>query len=322
MSAEIPPDPITNTFNPAAWNVPELTDEERALLDANYIKFPIAQNAPITFPSSITAPTQLNTDNSTLVATTAWGNLFWNYVRSITNTWTGTQTFSGTITSTVIAPTTSGGTLNIGNAAANVIFVAGTASRSAVLHLGDGDNATGGIHIGNGLASSNPVNILYSSTDAGASGTINLGSATGTINLRCPLTPTSLTYPLGSDKIGYIQSTTTATVAVTPNTVQNVRSLTLAAGVWFLQFDATLSVALTSGNYITIGFNTSSATLTGARASNTCIIQTGGTTPFSNNATTMIISINTSTTYNAVGLCNQTGTYNWTNPTFSATRIA
>jgi hypothetical protein len=322
MSAEIPPDPITNSFNPAAWNVPELTDEERALLDANYIKFPIAQNSPIVFPSSISAPTQVNTDNSTKVATTAWGNLFWNYVRSLANTWTGTQTFSGTITSATIAPTTSGGTLNIGNAAANVIFIAGTASRTAILNIGNGNSSAGEINIGNGLASSNPVNILYSSTDAGASGEINLGSATGTINLRCPLTPTSLTYPLASTQIGYSQSVSPLPVAYpTLNADVVLASLTLAAGVWLLVGEAGLDRS--SGNVITAGFNTTT-TITSSARGVISMNYSGSAAVLPTLTVNCVLSINASTTYNFIGRSSLaiSPSYSFNGIVFSATRLA
>jgi hypothetical protein len=312
-------------FNPAFYEN-NLPLEDQALLDARYVKFPYAQNAAITFTATVRGLTAFLTENSTIIATTEWVQNYYNYVKTIANTWSGLQTFTLGMLTNTINPTTPSGTLIIGNTAANTnVEIATQTGRTAVLHLGDGTGATtsGGIHIGNGLASTNAVNILYSSTDAGSSGVINLGAVNATTNLRCPLTPNYATlYPLGTDKIGYIQSSTVATLAVTPSTVQDLTSLTLTAGVWLIQFDTYLSVALTSANYVTLGINTTSATLTGARAQNTIYIQTGGTAPVSANSTAMSVSINASTTYYAVGVSNQTGTYDWTNINFSATRIA
>jgi hypothetical protein len=57
MSSEIPPDPITDEFNPAAWTLPALTPEEKALLDANFVTYPITQSNTITFPTAPIAPT-------------------------------------------------------------------------------------------------------------------------------------------------------------------------------------------------------------------------------------------------------------------------
>ena len=193
-------------FNPAFY-ANNLPPEEQALLDARYVKFPLAQNVPITFTATVRGLTALLTENSTIIATTEWVQNFFNYVKTIANTWTGTQTFTLGMLTNTINPTTPSGTLIIGNTAVNTnVEVATQSGRTSVLRLGDGTGSTtsGGIHIGNGLASTNAVNILYSSTDAGSSGIINLGAVNGTVNLRCPLTPTSLTYPFASGKIGFI----------------------------------------------------------------------------------------------------------------------
>ncbi len=72
MSAETQPDPILPNYNPSSWDVPTLSPEERAILDTEYITFPIAQNQNITFPVSPTAPTLANGTNTTQVATTGF----------------------------------------------------------------------------------------------------------------------------------------------------------------------------------------------------------------------------------------------------------
>jgi hypothetical protein len=312
-------------FN-SSFYVSNLPLEDAALLNSRYVQFPLAQNAPITFTATVRGLTAFLTENSTIIATTEWVQNYYNYVKTIANTWTGLQTFTLGMLTNTINPTTPSGTLIIGNTAVNTnVEISTQTGRTAILHLGDGTGATtsGGIHIGNGLASINAVNILYSSTDAGSSGIINLGAVNATTNLRCPLTPNyAALYPLGTGKIGYIQSSTVATLAVTPAIDQDLTSLTLDAGVWFLQFDAGISVAMSQPNYITLAINLTSATLTNARAGNNSIGQSTGSIANSNNSTSMAVSINASTTYYAVGISSLTGTYNWTNINFSATRIA
>jgi hypothetical protein len=118
MSSEPPPDPLLPIYNPSSWDIPKLTPDEIAVLDENYIKFPIAQNAPISFVSDVIAPTQPNTDNSTRVATTNFVNNFFAYVRGIANIWTGLQTFSSGLSTTTITPV--GTTLQIGDVGATV----------------------------------------------------------------------------------------------------------------------------------------------------------------------------------------------------------
>ena len=139
--------------------------------------------------------------------------------------------------------------------------------------------------------------------------------------LDTAITP-NYTYPVSAGNIGEISSSTVATLAVTSGVVQDLTSLTLPAGVWFLQVDTYLSIALASGTYLTLGINTTSASLTNARAQHTNINQSAGTTPLSSMSTSMVVSINASTTYYAVGLSSATGTYDWKNIAFSATRIA
>jgi hypothetical protein len=305
-------------FNPAFY-ANNLPPEDQALLDARYVKFPIAQNVPITFTATVRGLTAFLTENSTIIATTEWIQNYYNYVKTIANTWTGLQTFTLGMLSNTINPT--GGTLIIGNTAVNTnVEVATQSGRTSILHLGDGTGATGGIHIGNGLASTNAVNILYSSTDAGSSGTINLGAVNGTVNLRCPLTPL-YTYPVASTQIGYIQSVSPSPVAYpTLNADVVLASLTLLVGTWLLVGEAGLDIA--SNNVITAGINTTTS-LTSARA-----LQSMN---FSNSSTSQptftvnyILSINASTTYNFIGRSGLaiSPAYNFNGIVFSATRLA
>jgi len=65
MSVESQPEPVLPNYNPSGWT-PVFSGEEEATLDANYVKFPIAQNSPITFPNITTMGTvKTNTISST-----------------------------------------------------------------------------------------------------------------------------------------------------------------------------------------------------------------------------------------------------------------
>ena len=313
-------------FNPAFYanNLP-LADQ--ALLDARYVKFPYAQNAAITFTATVRGITAFLTENSSIIATTEWVQNFFNYVKTIANTWTGLQTFTLGMLSNTINPTTPSGTLIIGNTAVNTnVEIATQTGRTAVLHLGDGTGATtsGGIHIGNGLASTNAVNILYSSTDAGSSGTINLGAVNATVNLRCPLTPTSLTYPFTSGKIGFILTGTFADVAnPTLSTDCQLASLSIPAGVWIIQASCGLT-STTAGNNTLICINTT-ATTTDARARQMYSYSTVVASPnIASFTTQLLISINTATTYYFMAVTNQavSPAFSWNRIIFEATRIA
>jgi len=265
MSAEQQPDPILPNYNPSSWDVPTLSAEERAILDTEYITFPIAQNQNITFPVAPTAPTLANGTNTTQVATTGFVQNTINVFLATINTWLGTQIFSVGMTSNTINPTTPTGTLLIGNAAAGTnVEIATSASRNVILHLGDGDDNTssGGIHIGNGATSANNVRIL---DGAGSTGTIFLGSATSTISLGCPLTPNYATVysatGTGTDKIGQvIDATIPATVTYTPNTPITVYTISsLPIGVWIIAGSCGRGG---TGLYTIIGFSTVTNSLT------------------------------------------------------------
>jgi hypothetical protein len=118
MSAEPQPDPLLPIYSPSSWDIPQLSAEERAVLDANYIKFPVAQNAPIFFTNDVFAPTVATTNNSGLVATTQFVNNFFAYVRTQIWTWSGLQIFSSGITTNSITPF--GSTLQIGDAGSTI----------------------------------------------------------------------------------------------------------------------------------------------------------------------------------------------------------
>jgi hypothetical protein len=110
MSAETQPDPILPNYNPSSWDVPTLSPEERAILDTEYITFPIAQNQNITFPVSPVAPTLPNGTNTDQVATAGFVQNAITALKSAVNTWFGFNTFNGGLSATSITRT---GTMTI-----------------------------------------------------------------------------------------------------------------------------------------------------------------------------------------------------------------
>lgn len=110
--------------------------------------------------------------------------------KTIPDTATALETFSNGILTDAIDPTTTTGTIQIGQAETNSnVEIAAQASRSTVLHLGDGNLASGAIHIGNGAGSSNNVQILNGNYTSGqTAGQVNILTGThavGTIGGNC-----------------------------------------------------------------------------------------------------------------------------------------
>jgi len=259
MSAESQPDPILPNYNPSSWDVPTLSAEERAILDTEYITFPIAQNQNITFPISPVAPTLANGTNTTQVATSGFVQNAITALKGAINVWSSLNTFNGGLSATSITRT---GTLTI----------------------------TG--------------------TPLALSGT----------RLDTAMTP-NYSYPVASDKIGYIL---TGTFADVPNTTLStdyqLASLLIPKGVWVLQASCGLTSTISQSNAL-IGINTTTSTAT-ARARQMYAYQTTPAT--SAQSTQLIISINTDTTYYFMAVTNQavSPAFSWNNITFEATRIA
>jgi hypothetical protein len=312
--AETPfPIPRTTVFNPEAWgSTNTISEEEIAFLDNNFVRFPTTQ-PNVTFPVAPTVPTLPIGTGDTRAASAQFVQNAKN-----TRTWGALQTFNAGMVSSTIDPTTAGGTLTIGQGAGNNhVQVAAQASRSAVLRLGDGNNSSGGIHIGNGLASTNNVQILYSATDAGASGTINLGSATSTTNLRCPLTPL-YNYPPLAGQVGFTTTVTAADTAATQNVYTTLINISLPKGVWFVSFSAGLTTG-TSG-FFYLGISETAGTLAGGRGLSSYL----GTTSIPPVITaTTVLSHNDAVnkTYYGVALYSLTGG-TWTGIQMYATRLA
>jgi len=110
MSVESQPDPILPNYNPSGWDIPTLSPEERAILDTEYITFPIAQNQDITFPISPVAPTLPNGTATTQVATAGFVQNAITALKGAINVWSSLNTFNGGLSATSITRT---GTLTI-----------------------------------------------------------------------------------------------------------------------------------------------------------------------------------------------------------------
>ena len=314
--AETPfPIPRTTVFNPEAWgSTNTISEEEIAFLDNNFVRFPITQ-PNVTFPVAPTVPTLPLGTGDTRAASAQFVQNAKN-----TRTWGGLQTFNGGMVTNFVDPTTPGGTLTIGQGAANNnVEVASQINRSTILHLGDGNNSTGGIHIGNGTNTTGNVQIL---NGTGSTGTITLGSATSTTSLGCPLTP-NYSYPVAAGKIGQIVSgtfTTTTTIVVnTPMTQWTISSL--PAGTWLMT--GSVNRGPNANGYVLIAITTSNNSLSGVLTqdfTNTLLLGNVQTISY-------VVQVpNSSTPYYIVAQTDTGTTWSQTfgsqNLNFRATRIA
>ncbi len=107
MSNEAPPNPLTNTYQPSAWE-----EEDTSITKENIglyaVTFPISQNSPITISNTLsvgglitgTTATATANDNSTKLASTSYADNSSSQSASAlladTNTWSGINTFSNT----------------------------------------------------------------------------------------------------------------------------------------------------------------------------------------------------------------------------------
>jgi hypothetical protein len=262
MSVESQPDPILPNYNPSGWDVPTLTAEERAILDTEYITFPIAQNQDITFPVSPVAPTLPNGTATTQVATAGFVQNAITALKGAINVWSGLNTFNGGLSATSITRT---GTMTI---------------------------------TGTPLALTNT-------------------------RLDTPFS-TNYTYPVASDKIGYILTGTFADVSnPTLSTDCELASLLIPKGVWILQGACGLTITAANQNAL-ICINTT-ATTTDARARQMYSYGNNSLSPnIASFTTQLLISINTDTTYYFMAVTNQavSPAFSWNRITFEATRIA
>lgn len=107
------------------------------------------------------------------------------------------------------------------------------ASRTAVLHLGDGNSSSAAIHIGNGTTASNNINIL---NGANSTGTINMGVSTGTTTAIA-----SKTIQIGS--VAPIDNTKTITIGGTSGSFDT--QTTISGKTTVSKLTATLTSPLT-----------------------------------------------------------------------------
>jgi hypothetical protein len=171
--------------------------------------------------------------------------------KTVADTATATETFSSGILTDAINPTTTTGTIQIGQTATNSnVEIAAQASRSTVLHLGDGNLSSGGIHIGNGNGASNNVQILngnYASFQT--AGDVNILSGTFDPNVNggnCNLfTGSSGTLTVGSltaTAINFGKKTTFTQGLVCSSLEAVATNSTLAFGA-NLQADGAITIA-------------------------------------------------------------------------------
>jgi len=136
--------------------------------------------------------------------------------KTISDSVTGVTNFvNGLTTSSVLAKTISA-TCNLWTNATGEIFIGTLGGRSALIHIGDGDNnlSGSGVHINNGVNTASNVQIL---NGTGSTGTINLGSATSVTRVNSPLT---LGVPsTANTQLGFIQQVVTNGSATTSQTV-------------------------------------------------------------------------------------------------------
>jgi hypothetical protein len=215
MSAESQPDPILPNYNPSSWDIPTLSPEERAILDTEYITFPIAQNQNITFPVAPTAPTLANGTNTTQVATTGFVQNAITAFKSASNIWSGIQTFSAGITTATISAISGTFTLTGATTVSNATF-SGTTTLSnpftpAYAYAANGSTGVG--KLGETITGTNVASLAFSagvaktiseisSLSAGVwlfSAQIGRGLAGGYLNCCISLTTDSFAAPLVAD---------------------------------------------------------------------------------------------------------------------------
>ena len=204
-------------------------------------------------------------DNSNNIPSTNWVQSFWVLVKGQANTWSQVNTF----TNSVLTPTiTYAGTMNIGNTA-TTLNIGTQASRTAGIHIGDGNSASGLVHINNGtnVASTNAVRIL---DGTGSTGSVNIGvvgtttNLNGTTNIYSQVNTGTITLgslPTTSAQLGgSVSMISNGVTSLAATTTTNLYSFTLPAGIWVVYGGAT-SATVASASYILLSFTSTSATV-------------------------------------------------------------
>lgn len=162
----------------------------------------------------------------------------------------GTNTL-GPLKVNTINPTTTSGTIQIGQIATNTnVEIAAQASRSTTLHLGDGDTSSGAVHINNGLSASGNVQILnanYTGTQVKGSVNICTGTASslttgGAVNIHTGTTASNCTIGNINSKLNVDCAMDVLTLADSTPSI-NMLSGSVGAGV------AGGSVSILSGSH-------------------------------------------------------------------------
>jgi len=219
-----------------------------SILDLMYLKL-TPQGSLMTFRNAVYYTGSNAISNIWAKTSDAW--TLWSVFLTTTIVWDLLQTYSSILTN-AINPIS--GTLTIGNTAVNTnVEIATRNGRTVVLHLGDGPNATGDIHIGNGLGSTNHIQILHAE-DNGSSGVVNLGSATSTTNLYSPMTPIRV-YPV----IPMSQTNNTTTTYGTSGTIgftivrAQIPSDRFISGTGLVYAFGDISVSIPVGTWVLVG---------------------------------------------------------------------
>jgi len=249
------------TFNSSNYGQTVATNATSiAFLDANYVKYPVAQGE-VTFTNTN------NTGNMTVQ-----GNL-------LTNTITGTTTTSAislynSITSSNIelgASLVSGATLKIGNANNSnhlglVDFTGNTINNvvptTGALYICN-NQTSGGLYIGGGTSRSGSINI---GNGAGSTSTISIGTSTSTINLfgstvtanSINLIPQNLSSALNQS----ISDNVSQNFFVNSTNSTNSRTLTLPVNPYNGQKITFVNRSTTNNNTVIVG-NTGTQTING-----------------------------------------------------------
>jgi hypothetical protein len=177
--------------------------------------------------------------------------------KTIADTVTGITDFVNGITTSSILAKTISATCNLWTNATGVINIGTLNGRSAIIHIGDGDNnlSGSGVHINNGLNTASNVQIL---NGTGSTGIINLGSATSTTNVNCPLTltynPSAITV---QNQLGYRITPTVGTTTLTlSNTWYNLYQASCPIGIYLITANVYFN---TPGNFAALTINTTLA---------------------------------------------------------------
>jgi hypothetical protein len=246
------------------------------------------------------------TSNSAL--TTKQANALY-LLKNTADTATALESFTGGILVNTISPTTASTTMNVGVTSTAKINIGTLGGRSAIIHIGDGDNNIAGsaVHINNGLNTASNVQILNGTGSTGtitlgsststtnAAGTVNLGTSAKVLTVNVPLsinyTPSDIT---GTTQQGYslIASANPTNSCTATDTV--IRTIALTPGVWMVQGSLIWTAPVTSQIYAAL-----SPTATTDNVSITSQMASGAGNPYISVSRFAVITTNT--TYNLIG---------------------